>query len=41
MGSIEEPQGTFYLDGYTLCHIFHKEQTQEDWNSLDDHCEET
>ena len=32
MGSIKEPLGTFYLDGYILCHIFHNEWTK--WTKI-------
>ena len=41
MDRIEEPPGTFYLDGCILYYIFRNEWAEEDQSNWDDHCEET
>ena len=41
MDRIEEPPGTFYLDGCILYYIFCNEWAEEDQSNWDDHCEET
>ena len=41
MDRIEEPPGTFYLDGCILYYIFRNEWAEEDQSNWDGHCEET